>query len=166
MPNVDAPRGFVLYQSGGKSFKVRKYTKDTAEAIYKGDLVRLAADGEVEPYDAGDNKALGVAMEYVAASGTSILVCDDPDALYLAQHDETAAAADVGLNYDVLATNGSGGLSAHEVDTSTAATTVNLPIKVIGLADHVNNNAWGANAAVICKINNSVLGGGDGATGL
>jgi hypothetical protein len=163
MANVDAPRGFILLQSEGKSYRTKTYIKDTAEAIFKGDLVRLAADGEVEPYDNGDAKCLGVAMENAAAAATEVVVCDDPDALFIAQCDGSFALADVGLNADVLATNGSV-YSAHEVQSSSLAVTSTLPIKVLGLHSK-GNNAVGTNAVVICKMNNTVLGG-DGSTGL
>lgn len=163
MANVDAPRGFILLKPEGKSIRTKVYTKDTAEAIYKGDLVILAADGQVEPYDNGDGKCLGVAMENAAATDTEIMVCDDPEALFIAQCDGTFALTDIGVNADVTATNGSD-YSAHEIQSASFATTISLPIKVLGLYDKMSN-AVGTNAVVICKLNNSVLGG-DGSTGI
>lgn len=166
MANTDAPRGFIPLLSEGKQIRARKYIKDTAEAIYQGDLVRLASDGEIEPYDNADATCIGVAAEYAAASATSILVYDDPSIVYTAQCDGTFALTNIGNNADVLATNGSGLLSAHEVQSSSFATTVTLPIKIMALHDKPDTNAVGTNAVVQCKINNSQLSGGDGTTGV
>ena len=166
MANVDAPRGFIKWESGGKNLRLSSYTKG-GEEIFKGDLVNLDASGNVVPYDKGDNLVLGVAAQYAAASATTILVEDDPDALYLAQVDGTFALVDVGQNADVLATNGSAttGISAHEIETTTFAVTAALPIKILGLVAK-EGNATGANALVICKINNATLGAGTGSTGI
>lgn len=164
MANVDKPRGFQLWESGGKNLRVRSYTKG-GEAIYKGDLVNLNASGVVVPYDKGDNLVLGVAAEYQAAASTSILVIDDPDALFLAQCDGDFQLVDVGQNADVLATDGSNGLSAHEIESTTFATTAALPVKLLGLSAR-EGNVTGTNAVVICKINNHTLGSGTGATGI
>lgn len=167
MANVDAPRGFILHKSEGKQVRFTKYAKDTAAAIYRGDLVKLATDGEVLPFASGDGKALGVAMEYKAAAATEIMVCDDPDAIFVAQSDGQFQLSDIGSNADVVATAGSAsdGQSDFEIRTSTYATSDALPIKILGLVDK-SGNAVGANALILCKLNNSVKGAGDGADGI
>lgn len=167
MANVDAPRGFILHKSEGKQIRFQKYSKDTGAAIYRGDLVKLETDGAVAPFASGDGKCLGVAMEYKAASANEIIVCDDPDAIFVAQTDAGFQLSDIGSNADVVATAGSAasGQSAYEIRTSTYATSAALPLKVLGLVEK-DGNAVGSNALVFCKLNNSVKGGGDGAAGI
>ena len=86
-------------------------------------------------------------------------VLDDPSQMFIIQNDGTSAATDYGLNADVVVGTGNTvtGLSAMELDTSTIATTAALNLKIIGLWD-VPNNAVGANAVVVVKINEHSYG--------
>ena len=165
MANVDDPRGFIPLHTG-KPVRVRRYAKATGAAIYQGDLVSLAADGEVDPAANGGGKCLGVAAEYASSTDTEIAVYDDPDTTFIAQCDGSFALADVGLNADIVATTGSGLTSAHEVQSASLATTVSLPLKVIGLSPKPKGNVVGTNAVVEVKLNNCVHGNGDGSTGI
>jgi hypothetical protein len=164
MANVDSPRGLLPVKPEGKSVRTKKYIFAANEAAFKGDLLILTAGGEADLYDNGDGKCLGVAAESVAAAATEILVYDDPDQLYQAQCDGTFALADIGSNVDVTATAGADGQSKHEIESASFATTSTLPIKILDLSP-ATGNAVGTNAVVICKLNNSVLGG-DGSTGI
>jgi len=86
-------------------------------------------------------------------------VLDDPSQMFIIQNDGTSAATNYGLNADVVVGTGNTttGLSAIELDTSTIATTAALNLKIIGLWD-VPNNAVGANAVVVVKINEHSYG--------
>jgi len=86
-------------------------------------------------------------------------VLDDPNQMFLIQNDGTSAATDYGKNADIVIGTGSTttGVSANELDTSSIATTAALNLKVIGLWD-VPNNAVGANAVVVVKINEHLYG--------
>jgi hypothetical protein len=86
-------------------------------------------------------------------------VLDDPSQMFIIQNDGTSAATNYGLNADIVVGTGNTttGLSANELDTSTIATTAALNLKIIGLWD-VPNNAVGANAVVVVKINEHSYG--------
>jgi hypothetical protein len=86
-------------------------------------------------------------------------VLDDPSQMFLIQNDGTSAATNYGLNADIVVGTGSTttGVSANELDTSSIATTAALNLKIIGLWD-VPNNAVGANAVVVVKINEHLYG--------
>ena len=86
-------------------------------------------------------------------------VLDDPNQMFLIQNDGTSAATNYGLNADIVIGTGSTttGVSANELDTSSIATTAALNLKIIGLWD-VPNNAVGANAVVVVKINEHLYG--------
>ncbi len=86
-------------------------------------------------------------------------VLDDPSQMFIIQNDGTSAVANYGKNADIVVGTGStaNGMSANELDTSTIATTAALNLKIIGLWD-VPNNAVGANAVVVVKINEHLYG--------
>lgn len=175
MANVDAPSGLryvgniaAAMQSGLAVL----YDVDSSNgtAIFKGDLVKLEADGNIAPAAAGD-RALGVAVSvkpdydvaatihpgYLPASTAGkILVVTDPNALYEIQEDSVGAAlaaTDKGALVDIIAGAGSTttGRSAHEVDSSTLGTS-NGQLKLIKLVDR-SDNAVGDQAKWVVKIN-------------
>jgi len=86
-------------------------------------------------------------------------VLDDPNQLFIIQNDGTSAAANYGKNADVVMGTGSTttGVSGMELSTSTIANTAALNVKIVGLWD-VPNNAVGANAVVVVKINEHLYG--------
>jgi hypothetical protein len=159
MPNLDQPKGFEPW---GRVLQCNPYEADTT--IYKGDLLKLKADGQVEPCAAGTVAAIGVALSY-ATAGNSVLVADDPNQLFVCQSDdatEPAAITAMNLNYNIVVGTASTlyKRSAMEIDGNTGATDSNLPIKALRLAPDVNN-AYGANARVVCVINNHARKSGD-----
>ena len=93
------------------------------------------------------------------APGSTAMYCQvvtDPSVLYEAQEDSVGAAiaaTGVSINYDITVGTGSTttGHSAMEIDSSTA-TTATHNIKLIQLVDRPDN-ALGANAKWLCKIN-------------
>jgi hypothetical protein len=161
MANLNAPRGFVPYKKEGKCYKTREYDKTAATEIFKGDLLKRAAAGTVEPYVAGDAEpVVGVAANYSAAANTNkIAVYDDPEAEFVVETAGTFDLADRGLNADIAAAPSGDadlGFSGQAVDMATKAATATLPIKVLELANPINqedNNAGEANADIVVKIN-------------
>lgn len=152
MANRDEVKGFEPW---GRLYPFNEYEADTT--IYKGDLLKLHADGQVEPCAAGTTAAIGVAMSY-ATAGQKVLVADNPNQQFVCQSDdatEPAAQAAVGLNFNIVVGTASTlyKRSAMEVDGNTGATNSNLPVKFLRLAPNVDN-AFGANARMIVIINN------------
>lgn len=167
MANVDKPNGFVPY---GPILRLRPYY--AAVATFRGDMMNQKAGSsqtgglvDVEPADASE-ACIGVAINSASVGGT-VWVADHPDQEFVGQGDESdfADASDLGLNYNLLATDGSGDKSAHEIDSSTQATTATLPIKALRLLP-APDNAFGANARIIFKINNHQLGSHTGTAGV
>jgi hypothetical protein len=167
MANRDQPNGFIPW---GPILRVRPYT--AAVAVLRGDMVNRTAGSastsgrmEVEPGDATEAQ-IGVALN-AAAIGETVYVCDHPDQEFVGQADgaDIATGVDFGLNFDLLATNGANGQSAHEIDSSEGAATAALPIKVLRLLPAVDN-ALGANCRCIIKINNHQLGSHTGTAGV
>lgn len=97
---------------------------------------------------------------YWAASTTGarvVWVCDDPEAIFICQEDSDGAAltyASGSLNVDLVSGTGSTytSKSAWELDSSTAATTNTLQMRLLRLHPSPDN-ALGNNAVWECKIN-------------
>jgi len=92
-----------------------------------------------------------------ASTARYVYVADDPDLVFEIQEDAVGgamAAADVGLNVDLVAGTGSTitGLSAFQADTSTKATTNTLQLRILGFKQAVDNEI-GANAKILVAIN-------------
>lgn len=87
-----------------------------------------------------------------------LLVADDPDLIFEVQEDSdtsTLAATNIGQNIDHIIGTGSTttGVSAVELDSSTAANTATLSWRLVGISSRVGN-AIGANASWLV-VNNS-----------
>ncbi len=99
-------------------------------------------------------------LGYGAASTERVVLVDDnPDSLYEVQEDAVGgalAAADVGLNADLISAAGSTATrtSGWMLDTSTKATTATLQVKIMGFQRRIDNEPGNANAKVLVKINN------------
>lgn len=168
MASVDKVYGFRLYDTAGKQPYCRKYTKTTGAAIYPGDAVKLVAAGTVSKFANGDGKVLGIAAEYATSASTEVWVYDDPGFRYEVQAD-TAAAADIGLNADISGTDTADTdlrTSGNELLNATFAVTATLPFKILEISDNPDNDEAGANVDLIVGLNNCVLGGGNGSTGI
>lgn len=159
-----------------------------ATAVFVGDPVKLDSTGDttaaggkalgiqsVVPAGVGD-AVLGVVVgfavdplnlntpQYRAASvGRYVLVTDDPNQLFEVQTSNgVLPLSAVGLNANIANAGGSlqTGSSGVTLDTSTAATTSTLSLRIIGFSQKVDNDNTSANAKVIVKINNSQLANG------
>lgn len=184
MANVDKAFGMRplgnLSASGSQKQFGYEIADNQAGAIYQGDLVTIY-DGYLVQFDpASHTAAVGVfnGCNYIdpttgkptwknyypgsvnITQGKIIAdVLDDPNQLFIIQNDGTSAVANYGKNADVVMGTGSTttGVSGMELDTSTIANTAALNVKIVGLWD-VPNNAVGANAVVVVKINEHLYG--------
>lgn len=167
MANADRPSGFKPW---GPILRVRPYlAKGTISA---GDAVNRKAgssdtDGRCEVEEADASEALVGVAAHAATSGQEVLVYDHPDQEFVVQADESdiATNAKIGLNYDLVATNGVSGNSRHELDSSTYATTATLPLRLLRIAP-LADNAIGEFCKCIVKINNHQLGNHTGTAGV
>jgi len=184
MANVDKAFGMRplgnLSASGSQKQFGYEIADNQAGAIYQGDLVTVY-DGYLVQFDPSTHTAaVGVfnGCNYIdpttgkptwknyypgsvnITQGKIIAdVLDDPNQLFIIQNDGTSAAANYGKNADVVMGTGSTttGVSGMELSTSTIANTAALNVKIVGLWD-VPNNAVGANAVVVVKINEHLYG--------
>lgn len=89
----------------------------------------------------------------VARSTTRyVYVIDDPDTLFEVESDATLAAADVGLNVDIISTEAtsSGNLiiSNYEIDGSSKVTTAATPFRIVALLEGATSGTLGDRALV------------------
>lgn len=192
MANANAPFGFKSARAGSSGSYNGGLTVYAAAAgdstvIRAGDPVTVTgaatADGipVVTRSTAGSTNAItGVAEGFRPIGATEwlnyrpastlyeVLVNDDPLCEFFIQEDSdssTLAAADVGLNAAVVfGTPGVDGRSAAMLDSSTKATTAGLQVRILGLAQIVNN-AIGDYAVWRVRLNNVTTTPNAGSTG-
>ena len=153
----------TLSASGSWTGKVRHLPIGSTygTAIFNGDFVKLAADGEVEK-DAGTTALTAVGIfvgcsytpsttnqktfntqwpASTTATDAMAYVIDDPFVLIQMQADEAMNTTDRGLNAAVVQTAGSTsiGKSKNALDGSTPATTNTLPLRVVDFVDGPNS---------------------------
>lgn len=93
------------------------------------------------------------------------LVCDDPNTIFEVQENANGtalAAVDIGMNTILKVGNNNGFLSGWQLASATDATpavTATLQVRLLGLARKVDN-AFGANAKWLVKINSHELSAG------
>ena len=155
----------------------------SATAIYQGDPVEMLATGTIGVAAAGDTLLLGplTGVFYTDAStskptwanhlnasntATDIVgfVSDDPYERFEVQADGATAAADVGLNADIVYAAGSSPdyVSKVELDTSDQKTGT-AQLRIIGISkDPENNEAGSANVNLVVIINEHQLKGTTG----
>lgn len=181
MANTNAARGFspVRHRSGapynGAATEYVVLASD-GTALYIGDPVVMSGSSDangvptvVKATAAGGAYITGVVVGvkpetrdstiYRAASTLrTLLVADDPDLVFEVQEDAVGGAlalASVGLNADWVDGTGSTttGQSGVQLDTSTAATTNTLQLRVLGFSRTVDNEPAVANAKVLVQFN-------------
>lgn len=132
---------------------------------------------------AGGNRITGVVQGFVpspsvvsvgyraASTDCYVLVADDPDLLFEIQEDAVGGAlalASIGLNADLIAASGSTTTkrSGFQLDTSTAATTATLQLRIERFVNRADNEAASANAKVLVRINLPTQTGAAGSLGV
>lgn len=155
----DEPRGF---QTDGRVLSMRTYTASAITAIYPGDVVAFNTAGKVTVAAAGSTQILGVAASYKTATGTTVIVQDDPNQQYIVQDDASGSTVltttSIGLNFDHLATAGNGTIlkSQMEIVRGGAATTQIVGTagwRLLGIV-----GATGANSYLRVRCNEHVFG--------
>jgi len=149
------------------------YTK-TVALIASGDPIFGVVEGVLNEMVAS---SMNLDIRY-AASAVSTYVLVRPANFqdqYAISNDGTLATASVGLNAN-LTGNGGGttitqcdtksGQSTLLLDTSTAATTATLQVKIQAFEDTCDNDPASANASVLVTLNNIENAGGTGTIGL
>lgn len=150
MANTDKPFGFKpVQQPDGANPPIHEYEWGGATAGFRGDIVTLATDGQVDVAGVTDT-ILGVLAQYVAsgtAAGTKVLVYDDPDTLFEVQAANTSAGtpvtpvqAFVGDAFDFISTHAGStttGQSGMELDTD--ATPVTGQLQLVEFVNRVDN---------------------------
>jgi hypothetical protein len=155
-------------------------------ALYEGDPVILAgsADGSgvASVTRAGNTGAIsGVVVGFAdatsmtagyraASTAAYVLVAHGQDVLFEIQEDGVGgaiAAADIGLNANVIGASGSsyGKTSGFMLDTSTKATTATLQLRIRGLAQRPDNDL-SANAKVLVTLNSTTETPGTASDGI
>jgi hypothetical protein len=179
MANANTPMGFIPVRNAGNApmsggLETFYVPSTDGTALYIGDPVIKAGSADANGVATVTRATAGAAITGVvcgfapdgtvnqtgyraASTAAYVLVCTDPHQLYEIQEDAVGgalAAVDVGLNADFIAAAGNtyNRLSGFMLDTSTKATTVTLPLKIMGFSQKPNN-AIGANAKVLVKIN-------------
>ena len=167
----------TLSASGSFTGKVRhiKIASGYGTAIFYGDFVKLVSSGTVEK-DTGTTSLtpVGVFMgcsytdpstnqktfnqqfpASTAASDIMAYVLDDPNVLMRMQGDASLAQTTLGNNVAVVQTAGSTsiGRSKNAVDSSTAATTNTLPLRIIDFVDGPTSTVGDSFTDVIVKFN-------------
>lgn len=160
MANPNAPFGFEPIKTDGKENSVVYYQK-TSASIYRGDSVTMTATGQIRSSVAGE-QICGVAAESNVAgvAAQTIAVYGDPSQEFMVQVD-TFSQTDVPLNADIVATaaNTTLSFSKHSINQATAAVTVTLQYKILGLVSR-GENATGAFAIIKVKPNNHMKAAG------
>jgi len=181
MANANTPYGLrpVRHRNGapynGAATRYHVPASD-GTALFIGDPVIIAGSADADGVAtvtrataAGGNYLLGavVAVEpetrdsltYRAASTARyVWVADDPDLVFEIQEDGVGgalAATNIGQNIDLVAGSGSTttGLSGFMADSSTAATTNTLQLRLIGFSQRVDNEVGNAYAKMLVSIN-------------
>lgn len=152
-------------------------------ALFVGDLVKFDGGADTNGVPsvtkalASDNTAtgsvcVGVITGFVvdptnlntpqfrtASTNRYCWVADDPRILFEVEEDAVGgalAAVSVGLNANFIATNAgstTSGASGMELDTSTAATTAGLALRIVAFSTRVDNEVGSANSKVLVHIN-------------
>lgn len=157
----------VILAGTGDAKGVPAVTRATAASAGRitGVVVGIANDDTL----AASNDMMETGYRAASTAGY-VLVCDDPDVLYEIQEDSDGGAlavTNIGQNADLIAAAGSTVTrrSGFELDSSTAATTATLQLRIIELAQRPDNEI-GANAKWLVAINLPTETGAAGSTGV
>jgi len=194
MANSNAPMGLIprrLRNGSPWDGTMRTYhvPASNATALFIGDPVIITGTGSTDGYPdvgiataSGAGRITGVVVgfrptapfspyKYLPASTEGyVLVVDDPDVLYEVQEDSVGGALAVtaiGQNIDLIAGTGNTntGTSGWMIDSSTAATTATLQMRIVELQHRADNDV-GSTAKWLCAINLPTETGAAGSTGV
>lgn len=195
MPNLNVAFGLkpVRYASGAPyNGAAKEYFVPSSDgtALFIGDPVIIAGSADagmtaatVTRATAGSaGRITGVVVGFrpsdsinangyrLASTDAYVLVADDPDLLFEIQDDSVGgalAAADIGLNADLIAASGNAYTkrSGFMLDTSTKATTATLQLRIESLVNRADVEV-GSTSKVLVRINLPTQTGAAGSTGI
>lgn len=161
MPNKNQPIGL---RPEGDLIRATKYI--AGSTVYPGDPVILATDGQVD--SSVTTPLIGVALNY-ATVNQNVMVADHPDQRFIVQANSSVAQSDINGNFDLTlgtpSTTYKRSATVMNVATSDKTTATNA-VKLLAIADEIDNAAGSTNVDVIVKINNHQQNGGTGTAGL
>lgn len=168
MANTVAPFGFRPVASltgNGEYIRTMTHVVGDAEAIGKWDLVVPTGTADTVAQLATTQGALGVALNYVAAStaGSVGVMFVNHNTVMEAQEDSVGgniAAASEGLNCTAITPNASTttGLSQMSLDSSSVATTSTLDVRLLQPSPRVGNIVAEAYTLWFCSPLNTHIG--------
>jgi len=156
MANKDRRYGFIpAYTTHGGPPNMRKYYTDGSAAIYIGDCVTKVAGGQVKATTADTELVFGVAASFTESTAvtTEVQVYDDTEnTIFQAQCAGSTIAGSclTNLFYDLNIGTASTVLQSSEMEVADGGSTQDT-ILVIDKVDR-EDNAWGLNVDVYCKI--------------
>lgn len=195
MPNLNVAFGLkpVRYASGAPyNGAAKEYFVPASDgtALFIGDPVVLAGSADAGLTAAAVTRATagsagritGVVVGFrpsdsiiangyrLASTEAYVLVADDPDLLFEIQDDSVGgalAAADIGLNADLIAATGNTFTkrSGFMLDTSTKATTATLQLRIESIVNRADVEV-GATSKALVRINLPTQTGAAGSTGV
>ncbi len=171
MANRDNPNGFtpVRHLTGGEIRTEAVLLAAANAAIGVGDLLVRTAAGVWDRWASGAASGVAAASSAASSGGVEIAAYIDPNIVYAAQVDDGTGTltAQTGINLNATAVAGTpvNGRSIYEIDESSGATTIDLPLKVVRLSKQVGNG-FGAFNRLEVVINNHDLKGGTGTLGV
>lgn len=131
----------------------------TADALGYSEVNAAANGGFITGVVVGFEDPASMLLGYGAASTIrAVLVDDDPESLFEIQEDAVGGAlplASVGMNADLISAAGStySRASGWQLDSSTAAVTATLQVKIVEFQHREDNEIATANAKILVKIN-------------
>ena len=134
----------------GRYPEVNLATSDTAANPITGIAIGFGSSPNLAANLADLNLSYGA-----LSTNRYVYVVDDPDVVFACQEDGNMGIVGVGSNVNFLLGSGSTvtGLSGAELDSSDAATTPGLQIRVLRAVGSEDNDATAANAVWECMIN-------------
>lgn len=155
----------VILAGTGDDRGVSAVTRASVGGRITGVVVGIANDPAVP----GSNTMMEQGYRPASTEGY-VLVCDDPHVLYEIQEDSdtsTLAKTSIGLNADIIIAAGSTYTrrSGVMLDSSSAATTATLALRIVELEQRADNEI-GTNAKWLVAINLPTETGAAGSTGV
>jgi hypothetical protein len=173
MANKDIPSGAIVAGrlGGGTEVSYRKFSVDASNAValFHGAMAILSTDGNADGIEAASDDFVGIitgifdaddvpVKTLAASTAGSVVVCDDPEAIYNIQFEGGGTAptsAAIGDCADFIWThagNANTGRSGMELSETLAGDGNSAQMRILGLVE-TPDNSWGHNAQVLVTPN-------------
>ena len=165
MTNLDGRYGFKAVQYDTRYQRERSVDASTATAIFKGDLVKADTDGNASVMSAASDDFIGVVLGVFNSAGKevqsldastagSVLLCEDPQAIYQVQFEGGGTAPTSAAIFDAAdaiwthAGDTNNGLAGVELSETLAGDGAAKQFRILQLVNRADN-VWGHNAEVL-----------------